>query len=190
MDTALYALNLRKAASYFRETVVFSDIVRLYVPELRQTGSSGYICKCPFHDDDNPSLSLTDAKNLFNCFACGASGTIIKFIKDIEHLETDEAAVIRILQLANLPTDESQWNITTSSGDDYVRTASTSSTDTAHVTLTAHSSRTSDPVPLDPEAELKRQEMKRDMLRALKEANDFYVRRLVTVSASRCYRYH
>jgi hypothetical protein len=44
----------------------------------------GYMLVCPFHDDKNPSLSLTvsgEGKGLFHCFGCGASGTLFTLLK-------------------------------------------------------------------------------------------------------------
>lgn len=34
---------------------------------------------CPFHEDKNKSLSLSNEKGVFNCFGCGAKGNIITF---------------------------------------------------------------------------------------------------------------
>ena len=34
---------------------------------------------CPFHDDKDPSLSLSNEKGVFNCFGCGVKGNIITF---------------------------------------------------------------------------------------------------------------
>jgi len=36
--------------------------------------------RCPFHEDSTPSLSVTPAKNLFNCFGCGAGGGVIDWV--------------------------------------------------------------------------------------------------------------
>ena len=37
--------------------------------------------KCPFHDDRNPSLVITPAKNLWHCLgACNAGGTAIDWV--------------------------------------------------------------------------------------------------------------
>jgi DNA primase len=36
---------------------------------------------CPFHEDHNPSLIITPAKNLWNCLgACGGGGTVIDWV--------------------------------------------------------------------------------------------------------------
>lgn len=39
---------------------------------------------CPFHEDTNPSLSLSDDKNVFYCFGCNAKGDIIEFVRRLE----------------------------------------------------------------------------------------------------------
>ncbi len=36
---------------------------------------------CPFHEDHNPSLVITPAKNLWNCLgACGKGGSVIDWV--------------------------------------------------------------------------------------------------------------
>lgn len=46
----------------------------------RQTGRSDqYAARCPFHDDDRPSLSLNALEGIFNCFGCGLHGTVREF---------------------------------------------------------------------------------------------------------------
>ena len=40
--------------------------------------------KCPFHEDDNePSLIVTPAKNLWHCFGCGAGGDVIQWVMKV-----------------------------------------------------------------------------------------------------------
>lgn len=36
-----------------------------------------YVIRCPFHEDDTPSLVISPANNLYHCFGCGAAGTVI-----------------------------------------------------------------------------------------------------------------
>jgi DNA primase catalytic core len=38
------------------------------------------VCRCPFHEDDEPSFVVTPAKNLFHCFGCGAAGGPIDWV--------------------------------------------------------------------------------------------------------------
>ena len=44
---------------------------------------------CPFHEDTNPSLSLSEEKGLFNCFGCSAKGNIIKFYAMLTKLKRE-----------------------------------------------------------------------------------------------------
>ncbi|MDR1372621.1 MAG: DNA primase [Dysgonamonadaceae bacterium] len=57
---------------------------------LRRTGS-GYKALCPFHNDRNPSLSISPAKNIFKCFVCGEGGTPVQFIMKHEKISYPEA---------------------------------------------------------------------------------------------------
>lgn len=43
-----------------------------------------YFARCPWHEDDTPSLSITPAKGLFHCFGCGAKGNALQFIQKME----------------------------------------------------------------------------------------------------------
>jgi DNA primase len=36
--------------------------------------------RCPFHDDDQPSLTITPSKNLWHCFGCGLGGGPIDWV--------------------------------------------------------------------------------------------------------------
>ena len=45
-----------------------------------QKQGKDYAIKCPFHEDDTPSLIITPKNNLFNCFGCGAAGTVIDWV--------------------------------------------------------------------------------------------------------------
>ena len=42
--------------------------------------------KCPFHEDDQPSLKIYTETNTFNCFGCNANGDAIEFIQRKENL--------------------------------------------------------------------------------------------------------
>jgi len=43
-----------------------------------KTSGKSRVGLCPFHDDDEPSLSLTGS--LFQCFSCQASGDVLSFL--------------------------------------------------------------------------------------------------------------
>ena len=49
--------------------------------------------KCPFHEDDKPSMKIYTETNTFNCFGCGANGDVIEFIQRKENLSKHQALV-------------------------------------------------------------------------------------------------
>lgn len=72
-----------------RRSVDIVDVVSSYIP-LIQKGKN-YFGVCPFHDDNNPSMSVSKEKQIFTCFSCGASGNVFKFIMDYENITFMEA---------------------------------------------------------------------------------------------------
>jgi len=70
--------------------VPISEIASHYT-ELKPMGPGTWQCVCPFHDDKNPSMGLSDDKGLYNCFSCGASGNTITFVKNMDDLSFVDA---------------------------------------------------------------------------------------------------
>lgn len=63
-----------------------TSLVRLvehYGIELKKQGKD-LAGQCPFHEDDTPSLIISERKNVFHCFGCNAAGTVIDWIMKIE----------------------------------------------------------------------------------------------------------
>lgn len=75
-----------------------TDIIGHYIP-IKRNGHN-CTCLCPFHDDKNPSMSISSDKGLFHCFSCGAGGDAIKFVMDYEKLSYPEA-VEKIANISN-----------------------------------------------------------------------------------------
>lgn len=72
-----------------------ADIVAVvgeYV-DLKKSGSS-YVGLCPFHNDKNPSFSVSESRGTFRCFACNEGGDVISFIMKIENVGFMEALKI------------------------------------------------------------------------------------------------
>lgn len=65
------------------------DVISSYIP-LTQKGKN-YFGVCPFHDDQNPSMSVSKDLQIYKCFACGASGNVFNFVMDYEHVTFREA---------------------------------------------------------------------------------------------------
>lgn len=75
-----------------RQKIDIVDVVSSYLP-LTQKGKN-FFGVCPFHDDTNPSMSVSRDKQIYRCFSCGASGNVFNFIMDYEHISFKEALVI------------------------------------------------------------------------------------------------
>ncbi|MFV0499687.1 MAG: DNA primase [Bacilli bacterium] len=67
------------------------DVVSEYIT-LERKGKN-YFGVCPFHDDTNPSMSVSPQKQLYKCFSCGAGGDAINFVKNIENISFNQALV-------------------------------------------------------------------------------------------------
>ncbi|QKG28394.1 DNA primase [Campylobacter sp. RM16187] len=87
-----------KSIEKLKEQADIIDIVGHYIP-LKKSGSN-YVCVCPFHDDKNPSMSVSPSRGIFHCFSCKAGGDVIKFVMDYEKLTYPEA-IEKIAMLSN-----------------------------------------------------------------------------------------
>ena len=75
-----------------QKSVDIVEIIQEYV-ELTKKGKN-YWGICPFHDDSNPSMSVSIEKQLYNCFSCNNAGGVFKFIQQIEKVSFKEAVNI------------------------------------------------------------------------------------------------
>ncbi|MHB1158618.1 MAG: DNA primase [Phycisphaerales bacterium] len=75
-----------------RQVQQSTDIVRLIGEQvsLRPRGRE-FVCVCPFHDDTNPSMYVSPAKQIYKCFACGAGGDCFSFVMDYHKMTFPEA---------------------------------------------------------------------------------------------------
>lgn len=78
------------------------DVIGEYLP-LEQKGKN-YFAICPFHDDHNPSMSISPEKQIYTCFVCGASGNVFNFIMNYENISFTEA-VIKVAEKVGINID-------------------------------------------------------------------------------------
>ena len=93
-------------SSVTKKVIDATDIVEVvseYV-QLKKKGTS-YFGVCPFHDDKNPSMSVSGEKKIFNCFSCGVKGNVIYFVAKHDNL-TMEQATIKLAKRAGIKIDE------------------------------------------------------------------------------------
>lgn len=68
------------------------EIIGSYVTLEKQ--GKNYFCICPFHDDHNPSMSVSEEKGLYTCFVCHKTGNVFSFVRDFENVSFLEAVKI------------------------------------------------------------------------------------------------
>ena len=64
------------------------DVIGEKIP-LEKRGKN-YFGVCPFHDDTNPSMSVSREKQIYTCFSCHATGNVFTFLMNYEHKEFNE----------------------------------------------------------------------------------------------------
>src|SRR5690606_38284666 len=72
-----------------RSSVGIVDVVSSYIP-LTKRGKN-YFGVCPFHQDTNPSLSVSPERQIYTCFSCGATGNVFNFVMDYENISFPES---------------------------------------------------------------------------------------------------
>lgn len=78
--------------SLVNEVLKHADIVKIISSYLSVTKKGkNYVAICPFHDDSNPSLTISPEKQIFKCFVCGTGGSAITFVQKYEHISFMEA---------------------------------------------------------------------------------------------------
>ncbi len=82
-------MNEHDLYSEIRSKVDIVDVVSSYLP-LTQKGKN-FFGVCPFHDDTNPSMSVSRDLQIYRCFSCGASGNVFNFVMNYEHISFKEA---------------------------------------------------------------------------------------------------
>ena len=78
--------------SLVADVLKHADIVKVisaYLPVVRK--GKDYVAKCPFHDDNNPSMHISPELQIFKCFVCGTGGNAIGFVSKYEHMSFKEA---------------------------------------------------------------------------------------------------
>ncbi|QHG89692.1 DNA primase [Malacoplasma iowae] len=75
------------------------DVIKNYI-NLQKKGNN-YWGLCPFHGDNNPSLSVNESKKIFKCFVCNAKGNAINFVAKYKKI-SDFNAIKEIATTFNL----------------------------------------------------------------------------------------
>ncbi len=92
------------------------DVISEYLP-LEQKGKN-YFAICPFHDDHNPSMSVSSEKQIYTCFVCGASGNVFNFVMNYEKISFGQA-VSKVALKAGIKLDYDVKEINNKKEDKY-----------------------------------------------------------------------
>ncbi|MDD8048735.1 MAG: DNA primase [Thomasclavelia sp.] len=90
-----------------RQSVDIVDVIGSFIP-LTKKGRN-YVGICPFHDDTNPSMSISPEKQIYHCFVCGAGGNVFKFLEDYQKISFIEA-VKEVADMGNIDVSEYTFN--------------------------------------------------------------------------------
>ncbi len=75
--------------SDIQKRVNIVDVISKYLPITKR--GKNYFAICPFHDDHNPSMSISEEKQIYTCFVCGASGNVFTFVQNYEKISFTSA---------------------------------------------------------------------------------------------------
>ncbi len=75
-------------ANTIRSKVDIVDIIGERIPLVAR--GKNFFGVCPFHDDTNPSMSVSREKQIYTCFSCHATGNVYTFLMNYEHMEFKE----------------------------------------------------------------------------------------------------
>lgn len=81
--------NFQSKINEIKEKADIVDIISEHI-HLEKQGAN-YIGICPFHEDKNPSLTVSPTKKIFKCFSCNASGNAISFVEKFKKIPFMEA---------------------------------------------------------------------------------------------------
>ena len=76
-------------ANTIRSKVDIVDIIGERIPLVAK--GKNFFGVCPFHDDTNPSMSVSREKQIYTCFSCHATGNVYTFLMNYEHIDFKEA---------------------------------------------------------------------------------------------------
>jgi DNA primase len=90
-QTSLKSPRTRISSEQIEEiktSISIVDAIESYnLPNFARTNAHSAKACCPFHDDNNPSMSIDDNRGLYKCFACGAGGDLYNFIREYDALD-------------------------------------------------------------------------------------------------------
>ena len=75
------------------DNIDFHSLYKNNLQGWKEVGGVQAVALCPYHEDNNPSLSINWEEGLINCFACGHKANGYQFAKDVGHPNPHEYIV-------------------------------------------------------------------------------------------------
>ncbi len=85
-----------------RNSADIVDVIGHYIPLIKK--GKGYSALCPFHDDHDPSLSISQDKQIYKCFVCGNGGNVFSFVSNYKKIPFPQA-VAEVASIIGKPID-------------------------------------------------------------------------------------
>lgn len=98
-----------------RQSADITDVISQYIP-IEKKGRN-FVAICPFHDDNNPSLTISPDKQIYKCFVCGAGGNVFTFVQNFNNVSFVEA-VDTIAKSVNIDLNINTKSFTYTLSDD------------------------------------------------------------------------
>jgi DNA primase len=103
------------AKEQVRQAIDIVDLVGSYL-ELRRQGRN-YVGRCPWHDDNKPSLNVNPDRQTWKCWVCNIGGDVFSFVMQKERVEFKEALKM-LAERAGIQLVQSTQRIEPGSADD------------------------------------------------------------------------
>lgn len=79
----------RPSIAKIMDATKIEEVVSEFVT-LKKRGIN-YVGLCPFHNDSNPSFSVSPTRGICHCFTCGKGGNAINFLMELEQMTYPDA---------------------------------------------------------------------------------------------------
>lgn len=76
--------NLTEKINEIRQQADIVDIISRHINVVRK--GKNHFAICPFHNDTNPSLSISKDKQIFKCFVCNEAGNVFTFLQKFKKI--------------------------------------------------------------------------------------------------------
>lgn len=92
--------------SEIRQSVNIIDVIGAYLPLIKK--GQNYVAVCPFHQDNHPSMSVSQERQIYKCFVCGAGGNVFMFLQNYLKI-TFHQAVLEVAKMSNIDVSEYEY---------------------------------------------------------------------------------